>query len=146
MSQDLPTIGQNAGTESRVLFMKDVAVGDCGQTKLRWASKGVVPLLQEVARVALHLFEVHLAGTPQMRLQDDIHMHPYPHIMAVIVVAIKLVYRLDAENAQASQNNTEHNAVDWQSWADAVAGGCRGPTTFAKTALEVRALMSQVQT
>ena len=96
-------------------------------------------LLQEVARVALQMFEVHLAGTPQMRLQDDIHMHPYSHIMAVMIVAIKLVYGLDAEDAQASQGST-HHALDWQSWANAVVGRSRGPTTFPKTALEVKPL------
>ena len=99
-------------------------------------------LLQEVARVALHMFEVHLAGTPQMRLQDDIHMHPYSHIMAVVIVAVKLVYGLDAEVAEASQDRT-HHALDWQSWAKAVAGSSRGPTTYPKTALEVHASMSK---
>ncbi|CAL5221234.1 g3386 [Coccomyxa viridis] len=94
---------------------------------------------QEVARVALQMFEVHLAGTPQMRLQDDIHMHPYSHLMAIMIVAIKLVYGLDAEDAQASHSST-HQALEWQSWADAVVGSSRGPTTFPKTALEASML------
>ena len=98
-------------------------------------------LLQEVARVALQMFEVHLAGSPQMRLQDDIHMHPYSHIMAVLIVAIKLVYGLDSEDSEASQDRTR-SAQDWQSWANAVAGSSRGPTTYPKTALEVHAFMS----
>lgn len=107
------------------------------------AHKLRVVSLQEVARVALQMFEVHLAGTPQLRLQDDIHMHPYSHIMAVIIVAIKLVYSLDAEDAQGSQGSTDH-ALDWQSWANAVVGSSRGPTTFPKTAGEVQALTSQI--
>ena len=102
------------------------------------AHRGRVDLLQEVAGVALQMFEVHLAGTPQMRLQDDIHMHPHSHIMAVVIVAIKLVYGLDAEDAQGS---TDH-ALDWQSWANAVVGSSRGPTTFPKSALEVLAFPS----
>ena len=101
-------------------------------------------LLQEVARVALQMFEVHLAGSPQMRLQDDIHMHPYSHIMAVLIVAIKLVYGLDPEDSEASQDRTR-SAQDWQSWANAVSGSSRGPTTYPKTALEVHAFMSQVR-
>ncbi len=100
-------------------------------------------LVQEVARVALQMFEVHLAGTPQMRLQDDIHMHPYSHLMAIMIVAIKLVYGLDAEDAQASHSST-HQALEWQSWADAVVGSSRGPTTFPKTALEVQPPKRQV--
>ena len=87
--------------------------------------------------MALQLFEVHLAGTPQMLLQDDIHMHPYSHIMAVMIVAIKLAYSLDTENTQASQDSTD-TAEAWQSWADAVAGNFRGPTAFPTTAHEVQ--------
>jgi len=93
-------------------------------------------LLQEVARVALQLFEVHLAGTPQMRLQDDIHMHPYTHIMAIMIVTLKLLYGLDLESSQGSRNATD-TAIDWQGWAEATVKKGRGPTTFPETALEV---------
>lgn len=87
--------------------------------------------------MALELFEVHLAGTPQMRLQDDIHMHPYAHIMAIIIVTIKLLYCLDIDGSHTRDPLT-HAAMDWEAWAEAVVKGSRGSVTFPHTAAEVR--------
>ena len=92
--------------------------------------------LQEVARAALRLYEVHLAGAPQMRLQDDVHMHPYTHIAAVIFVAIKLLYCLDAEGSGDSDAEAQAS-IDWQAWAEAVVKASRGPISFPKSAAEV---------
>lgn len=87
--------------------------------------------------MALRLFEVHMAGSPQMRLQDDIHMHPYTHIMAVMIVAVKLLYGLDVEPCQIGKAQAPA-AVDWQAWAEAVVKRSRGPVQFPKTAAEVQ--------
>ena len=87
--------------------------------------------------MALELFEVHLAGTPQMRLQDDIHMRPYAHIMTVIIVTIKLLYCLDLDGSHARDPLT-HAAMDWEAWAEAVVKGSRGSVIFPHTAAEVR--------
>ena len=92
--------------------------------------------LQEVARAALRLYEVHLAGASQMRLQDDIHMHPYTHIAAIILVAIKLLFCLDAEASEDS-NAEAQASIDWQAWAEAVVKASRGPVSFPTSAAAV---------
>ncbi|CAK0781685.1 hypothetical protein CVIRNUC_005445 [Coccomyxa viridis] len=98
---------------------------------LRLSQELAIP--QEVARAALRLYEVHLAGAPQMRLQDDIHMHPYTHIAAIMLVAIKLLYCLDAEAPEDSDADAPAS-IDWQAWAEAVVKASRGPVSFPTSA------------
>jgi hypothetical protein len=88
--------------------------------------------------VALELFEVHLAGAPQMRLQDDIHMHPYTHIMAAIIVTIKLLYCLDIDGSHAKDPLADPAMEAWEAWAEAVVQGSRGSAIFPHTAVDVR--------
>ena len=71
-----------------------------------------------------------------MRLQDDIHMHPYTHIAAIMLVTIKLLYCLDAEGSE--DNDAEAQAgIDWQAWAQAVVKASRGPVSFPTAAAAV---------
>ena len=71
-----------------------------------------------------------------MRLQDDIHMHPYTHIAAIILVAIKLLYCLDAEAPEDGDAEAQAS-IDWQAWAEAVVKASRGPVSFPKSAAAV---------
>lgn len=81
--------------------------------------------------MALRLFHVYMAGCPQVWLQDDVFMHPYAHLMALVLVALKLCCQLDAPGQHLQE------PPDWHAWASAVVQHSQGPHTFPTTALEV---------
>jgi hypothetical protein len=92
--------------------------------------------LQEVAALALQLVEVHMHGAVHAWLQEDVFLHPYAHIMAALVIALKLGFGLDIPGSE--QGGGAGNAtVDWHGWAEAVLRGCPSATPFPRTGFEV---------
>ena len=63
-------------------------------------------------------------------------MHPYTHIAAIMLVAIKLLYCLDAEAPEDSDADAPAS-IDWQAWAEAVVKASRGPVSFPTSAAAV---------
>ncbi len=87
--------------------------------------------------MALKLYEVYGHGAPQMWLQDDVQLHPYGHLMAILIMGIKLCCSLDVPAGSPSGGRT-----DWQAWARAVLQRARGPASYPVTTLEVPASCS----
>ena len=81
--------------------------------------------------MALGLLEVYSHGTPQLWLQDDVLLHPYAHIMAILVVSCKLFYSLDVLPREADE------CKDWQAWAESALRRARGPAPYPMTSYEV---------
>lgn len=81
--------------------------------------------------MALRLFDIYLSGSPQVWLQDDVFLHPYAHLMAILLVTLKLCCQLDIPGAAPEEG------PDWQAWARAVLQHTQGPHAFPATALEV---------
>ena len=88
-------------------------------------------LRQEIAPVALRLFDIYQSGSPQIWLQDDVFLHPYAHLMAILLVTLKLCCRLDIPAALPEEG------PDWQAWAKGVLQHTTRPHAFPSTALEV---------
>ncbi len=81
--------------------------------------------------MALGLLETYTHGAPQLWLQDDVLLHPYAHIMAVLMMAGKLVYSLDLLPGEAA------GCRDWQAWARTALRRARGPSQYPLTSYEV---------
>ncbi|CAL8468416.1 g7956 [Coccomyxa elongata] len=94
-------------------------------------------LPEELAPAALRLFDIYMSGSPQVWLQDDIFLHPYAHLMAVLLVTLKLCCHLDVPAAQPP------HAHDWQAWARAILQRCPGPHSFPATALDAAAMSDE---
>ena len=83
--------------------------------------------------MALKLYEVYGHGAPHMWLQDDVQLHPYGHLMAILIMGIKLCCSLDVP---ATSPSGVH--ADWQAWSRAVLQRARGPASYPVTTLEVQ--------
>ncbi|BDA43636.1 probable TATA box-binding protein-associated factor RNA polymerase [Coccomyxa sp. Obi] len=97
-------------------------------------------LPEELAPAALRLFDIYTSGSPQVWLQDDIFLHPYAHLMAVLLVTLKLCCHLDVPAAPAAQ---PPHAPDWQAWARAILQRSPGPHSFPATALDAAAMSDE---
>ena len=80
--------------------------------------------------MALGLLEIYSHGTPQLWLQDDLLLHPYAHIMAVLIMSGKLVYNLDLPGETAA-------CRDWQAWARTALRRASGPAQYPLFSYEV---------
>lgn len=89
--------------------------------------------VQEMAPVALRLFDIYQSGSPQVWLQDDVFLHPYAHLMAILLVTLKLCCQLDIPGEATG------HSPDWQAWARAVVQQSPGPHAYPATALQVGA-------
>ncbi|KAK9915291.1 hypothetical protein WJX75_007180 [Coccomyxa subellipsoidea] len=94
-------------------------------------------LPEEIVPVALRLFDIYLSGSPQVWLQDDVFLHPYAHLMAILLVTLKLCCQLDIPGAAPEEG------PEWQAWARAVLQHTQGPHAFPATALEAAALSDE---
>ena len=90
---------------------------------------------QELGPAALRLYDIYGHGMPQLWLQDDVQLHPYAHLMAILIMAMKLCFCLDVPGPGGSSEGQP----DWQAWARAALQRARGPAGFPVTTLEVRA-------
>ncbi|EIE19513.1 hypothetical protein COCSUDRAFT_83564 [Coccomyxa subellipsoidea C-169] len=91
-------------------------------------------LPEEMAPVALRLFDIYQSGSPQVWLQDDVFLHPYAHLMAILLVTLKLCCQLDIPGEATGQS------PDWQAWARAVVQQSPGPHAYPATALQAAAM------
>ena len=85
----------------------------------------VALLLQALLPATLAVYRCYREGTNYMRLYELQNRSPYLYLMAVLIVAIKIWYRLDGAPTAAGDGMPA--SPNWITWAQSALERLQGP-------------------
>ncbi|GAB4816552.1 hypothetical protein N2152v2_003598 [Parachlorella kessleri] len=92
----------------------------------RWTQELALP--QAVGVVGLQLYQLYRLDCPQYHLQYRVLAQAHTHAMALLLVAVKLLYGLDGRRREVVEGLPP--PPDWLHWARVVMGSLQGPTAL----------------